>query len=579
MYDGGMERQIKVKNKTYTIKLNAASVKAERAVFIENAVKGALELAQVCAEKLSGGGVDTEFAAVFGESGAVAKRRVRDVFCAMPEVFEDVGFLLKKVFVDKNGRSPEVLASADAAANTISLYDAFFAEDSDPENDRPSVLLHEAAHLCGLKSDAESCSPDSAECVRNFALLVSGKMDIDTLLGKGESGESDVDETDSEEDGSSDAGDADGADESGVADGDGGESESDEDEQENGDESERGGEEMPYRPDQLRAPKGQSNGGQWVSEGGGAGGAGTSDGASISQQSHKTQTTNTPEKQPDSASTESTEEKENKDEKPTNSKKTKEEKEKEMEDLLKEMKEVDSDLKDSGITAEFRPYSGKGEFNGSCSDRIDVVEGNEECYEDDPRADSELEHGLWASNDMKLSNLKPNSRYTAVFQVFYEYFDLNGKKCRKKVWVAYDIISDSNGDAIISRIGWLNVNNKKDGIDIFKGVKIDYKVFVCEGAANYNFTVAQKKWHPGGINYGKQRPPHSISDYLEAHATNGSMKNADTKYNPNGRGKQDAGLIIVSGGVYGAVEVASGQMHIKHSGKTKRKKKSLTKRK
>lgn len=577
MYDDGMERQIRVKNKTYTIKLNAASVKAERAVFIENAVKGAVELAQSCAERLSDGGVDTEFAAVFGESGAVAKRRVCDVFRAVPEVFEGVGFLLKKVFVDKNGRSPEVLASADAAANTISLYDAFFAEDSDPENDRPSVLLHEAAHLCGLKSDAESGSPDSAECVRNFALLVSGKMDIDELLGKGESGEADVDEA--EEDTSSDADDADGADESGVADGDGGESESDEDEQENGEESERGGEEMPYRPDQLRAPKGQSNGGQWVSEGGGSGGAGSSGDASISQQSHKTQTTNVPEKQPDSASTESPEEKENKDEKPTNSKKTKEEEEKEMEDLLKEMKEVDSDLKDSGITAEFRPYSGKGEFNGSCSERIDVVEGNEECYEDDPRADSELEHGLWASNDMKLSNLKPNSRYTAVFQVFYEYFDLNGKKCRKKVWVAYDIISDSNGDAIISRIGWLNVNNKKDGIDIFKGVKIDYKVFVCEGAANYNFTVAQKEWHPGGINYGKQRPPHSISDYLEAHATNGSMKNADTKYNPNGSGKQDAGLIIVSGGVYGAVEVASGQMHIKHSGKTKRKKKSLTKRK
>ena len=324
VYDDGMERQIRVKNKTYTIKLNAASVKAERAVFIENAVKGAVELAQTCAERLSDGGVDTEFAAVFGESDAVAKRCVRDVFCAVLEVFEGVGFLLKKVFVDKNGRSPEVLASADAAANTISLYDAFFAEDSDPENYRPSVLLHEAAHLCGLKSDAESGSPDSAECVRNFALLVSGKMDIDELLGKGESGEADVDEA--EEDTSSDT---DGAGESGVADGDGGESESDEDEQENGGESERGGEEMPYRPDQLRAPKGQSNGGQWVSEGGGSGGAGSSGGASISQQSHKTQTTNAPEKQPDSTSTESTEEKENKDEKPTNSKKTKEEEEEE----------------------------------------------------------------------------------------------------------------------------------------------------------------------------------------------------------------------------------------------------------
>lgn len=125
MYDGGMERQIRVKNKTYTIKLNAASVKAERAVFIENAVKGAVELAQTCAERLSDGGADAEFAAVFGESGAVTKRRVRDVFRAVPEVFEGVGFLLKKVFVDKNGRSPEVLASADALP-TQSAYTTRF---------------------------------------------------------------------------------------------------------------------------------------------------------------------------------------------------------------------------------------------------------------------------------------------------------------------------------------------------------------------------------------------------------------------------------------------------------------------
>ena len=576
-----MERQIRVKNKTYTIKLNAASVKAERAVFIENAVKGAVELAQTCAERLSDGGVDTEFAAVFGESGAVAKRRVCDVFRAVPEVFEGVGFLLKKVFVDKNGRSPEVLASADAATNTISLYDAFFAEDSDPENDRPSVLLHEAAHLCGLKSDAESGSPDSAECVRNFALLVSGKIDIDTLLGKGESGEADVDEA--EEDASSAADDVDDADESGVADGDGGESESDEDEQENGDESERGGEEMPYRPDQLRAPKGQSNGGQWVSEGGGAGGAGTSGGASASQQSHKTQTTNTPEKQPDSASTESTEEKENKDENPTNSKKTKEEEEEEkaMRELEQEIKDIENGIpenkrelrkvfnkaqkldEESKIKVKFKEREKGGKFKEGFSKNVSVKEGNENCNENASR--SAIECGLWVCNDMQISGLKPNTHYTVYIYPIYHYTDSSGNKREWEDFVAYSRKSDSKGNLIIDKIGWLNANSKKDNINIFEDIKIMFRVFLSLGDVIKNFVISHPRLGTRA-DYGPQRESRSPSRYLGVHASDENFEKENKEYNTDSVG----GVIEREVEPNEKIEIANGEVNVKHSGKVER---------
>ncbi len=563
MYDDGMERQIRVKNKTYTIKLNAASVKAERAVFIENAVKGAVEVAQTCAERLSDGGADAEFAAVFGESGAVAKRRVRDVFCAVPEVFEGVGFLLKKVFVDKNGRSPEVLASADASANTISLYDAFFAEDSDPENDRSSVLLHEAAHLCGLKSDAESGSPDSAECVRNFALLVSGKMDIDELLGKRESGEADVDEA--EEDASSAADDVDDADESGVADGDGGESESDEDEQERG-ESERGGEEMPYRPDQLRAPKGQSNGGQWVSEGGGSGGAGTSGDASISQQSHKTQTTNTPEKQPDTASTESTEEKKSRPE-PTEDEidDAKDGTDKVAEKVGEAFSNVPKNTEDSGIKVQYRSHVKGGEFSDDF--KVDIMGGGKRVTQEN--GTSVYEGGLWVCNDMKISGLKPNSNYSVVIGADIDYTDSNGNKCRKKVWAVYDLVTDSNGNIIVGRIGWLNINNKRDHIDIYKNIKIDYKMYLFEGRVNENFDTKKKEWKSHD-DYGDERIPSSVSHYLVSHGTRGSMgkkweTNSETeKYNVP-KNENNGGIIIKVKPNRNGVEIANGTINAKHS--------------
>lgn len=577
VYDAGMERQIKVKNKTYTIKLNAASVKAERVVFIENAFKGAIELAQACAEKLSGGGGDSEFAAVFGESGAVAKKRVCDVFRAVPETFEGVGVLLKKVFVDKSGRSPEVLASADAAANTISLYDAFFAEDPDPENDRPSVLLHEAAHLCGLKSDAESGSPDSAECVRNFALLVSGKIDIDTLLGKGQSDEADV-----EKDGSSTA---DGEDESEVADDDGDESEIDEDEQERG-ESERGGEEMPYRPDQLRAPKGQSNGGQWVSEGGGTGGAGSSDGASASQQSNKSQTKNASEKQPDTASTQPSEEKENKDEKPSDPEKAKEEEEEEkaMQELEQEMKDIENGIsenkrelrkvfnkaqkldEESKIKVKFKEREKGGEFKEGFSKNVSVKEGNENCNESDSQ--SAIECGLWVCNDMQISGLKPNTHYTVYIYPIYHYTDSSGNKREWEDFVAYSRKSDSNGNLIIDKIGWLNANNKKDNINIFEDIKIMFRVFLSLGDVIKNFIIS----HPrlgSRANYGPQRESRSLSRYLGVHASDENFEEENSQYNI-GEKEEHGGVIEREVEPNEKFEIANGEVNVKHSGKVKR---------
>ena len=413
-----------------------------------------------------------------------------------------------------------------------------------------------------MKSDAESGSPDSAECVRNFALLVSGKIDIDTLLGKGQSDEANGEEADGGEDGSSTA---DGEDESEVADDDGDESEIDEDEQARG-ESERGGEEMPYRPDQLRAPKGQSNGGQWVSEGGGTGGAGSLDGASALRQSNKSQTKNASEKQPDTASTQPSEEKESRPE-PTEDEidDAKDGTDKVAGKVGEAFSNVPKNTEDSGITVQSRSHLKGGEFKDDF--KLDVIWKDKDVTQRNGR--SVFERGLWVCNDMKISGLKPNSNYSVVIGADFDYTDSNGNKCRKKVWAVYDLVTDSNGNIIIGRIGWMNINNKRDSIDIYKNIKIDYKMYLFEGRVNENFDTKKKEWKSRD-DFGDERIPSSISHYLVSHGTRGSMgkkgeKRSETeKYNVP-ENENNGGIIIRVKPNRNGVEIANGTINAKHS--------------
>ncbi|MBO7521918.1 MAG: hypothetical protein J6T16_06735, partial [Opitutales bacterium] len=132
----------------------------------------------------------------------------------------------EKIFAGEGGekKMPEVLSSADSDAQKIIIYDAFFKKTPGDEsglNDRASVLIHEMAHLNGFEGDAELGDINSAEALRNFTLLACELVDENLLFEKIEASQQD-------------------------------------------DNLQGEGGELPYRPDQPRAPKGQSNGGQWI---------------------------------------------------------------------------------------------------------------------------------------------------------------------------------------------------------------------------------------------------------------------------------------------------------------------------
>ena len=82
----------------------------------------------------------------------------------------------ENVFLGEDGKEVStVLSGADSENGVVIIYDAFFkkAEGDDKGlNARSSVIMHEIAHLVGLEGDEEEGNPDSAECLRNFTLLV-----------------------------------------------------------------------------------------------------------------------------------------------------------------------------------------------------------------------------------------------------------------------------------------------------------------------------------------------------------------------------------------------------------------------
>lgn len=162
---------------------------------------------------------------IYGENADA--QRLSDLFKEIVGRIEKKFFARReKVFIGEGGEEkPEVFSGADCGLQKIIIYDAFFKRmpgDESGLNDRASVLIHEMAHLNGLEGDEELGSINSAESLRNFALLACGLADEEKLFAKIEESAQ------------------------GKLQGEDGE--------------------LPYRPDQPRAPKGQPNGGQWIPE-------------------------------------------------------------------------------------------------------------------------------------------------------------------------------------------------------------------------------------------------------------------------------------------------------------------------
>lgn len=65
----------------------------------------------------------------------------------------------------------------------------------------------------------------------------------------------------------------------------------------------------------------------------------------------------------------------------------------------------------------------------------------------------------WAANDIKIDGFEPNSEYTIVLSVKYNYSGIDGDGS-KEYNVAYDSRSDTDGNIILERVGFLNSETK-----------------------------------------------------------------------------------------------------------------------
>lgn len=91
----------------------------------------------------------------------------------------------EKIFItEENEKTDGVLASAKPDTNEIIIYDSFFAEDiktNNKLNTRIGTILHEIAHLNGLTGDSSFGDVNSAECLKNFTLLLCKIISEDEL--------------------------------------------------------------------------------------------------------------------------------------------------------------------------------------------------------------------------------------------------------------------------------------------------------------------------------------------------------------------------------------------------------------
>ncbi|MFI3291523.1 MAG: hypothetical protein R3Y46_06535 [Opitutales bacterium] len=83
----------------------------------------------------------------------------------------------------------------DDLPNAIAFYKSFFETENTPMEDKGSILIHETAHLAGLKSDKETKTLNSAEALRNFLLLCLEKVSPDDLFQTKDEANSDTQNT------------------------------------------------------------------------------------------------------------------------------------------------------------------------------------------------------------------------------------------------------------------------------------------------------------------------------------------------------------------------------------------------
>ena len=468
-----INRIFKIRGKKINYKLeNFSDLSEQKAIDIS--LGGAFNMAQFILQNLKRSDIRTTkcIQKIYGENADTST--LSDAFKKIVEHIEHKFFARReKVFVGDSGEDmPDVFTSADCKSQKIIIYDAYFKTmpgDESGLNDRATVLIHEMAHLNGFEGDAELGDINSAEALRNFALLACELVDENLLFEKIRASHQDDDLQG--EDG-----------------------------------------ELPYRPDQPRAPKGQSNGGQWIKDNFSPNG-----GESQNNAAQK----NPPAKNPDSgkSATEKTEgvkdssgKQKNEMSDPSKSPicqgkyaMTREQYEK----AYNKIKSVGGDEPAAlvGEINEDRTSSYDFKTETECGiTQIKVVE----------REESSKYAGEWYAEDVLAGNLPPNTEVSFVQHMTYEYQDKDGNWHTEEADFLLKGKTDENGMVLFPRVG---IHYQKDLGEFgeegkeYKNVKAQMELSYLKDGLPPNVKVDKNSKF-------REDAPNELKEYAKRHSIN-----------------------------------------------------------
>lgn len=451
-----METQIKTQYGLIKYE-RATKFTLEEGSFLSKAIKEAFLLLNSSAQKLKKGEVDegltaTLFKDASGLSatldGLIASFKDKSLKCMRESVYEG----------NEGGAEASVLSSVSEDSGEIKIYDAFF-DTKQIGDDRAGVIIHEAAHLAGLRGEgnADSAGLESAEAVKNFCLCANGRLSLEEIAAEAEAPEN----PDSDE--------------------------------------------LTYNPDQARAPKGQSNGGQWVAEGdnGGAAKGGESKSA---QKSASAAAEN-------ASPAEEEEEEEEAQSKDANSQSEKNEAKGETNSEAKEAEApkgaISKDLRMEKIDENRNPTGKYVDFSGTFNTKPYV----------NPKT-KERKEGVWSAFDFYDKGYEKNSDNTIIVHVEIKYKNPKNGYDTKAIDVAYDVKANEKGEVKIPRLSVVNIDWKSEEMKKIN----DYITIYGEGNFNISMRISTVKGRPKDVFGAENIEQGKISDsdithYAQVHAS------------------------------------------------------------
>lgn len=451
-----METQIKTQYGLIKYE-RATKFTLEEGSFLSKAIKEAFLLLNSSAQKLKNGEIDEGLtAALFKDAGGlsatldglIASFKDKSLKCVRKPVYEG----------NEGGAEALVLSGVSEDSGEIKIYDAFF-DTKQIGDDRAGVIIHEAAHLAGLRGEgnADSAGLESAEAVKNFCLCANGRLSLEEIAAEAEAPEN----PDSDE--------------------------------------------LTYNPDQARAPKGQSNGGQWVAEGDN-GGASKSGESKSAQKSASAATEN-------ASPAEEEEEEEKSQSKDANSQSEKNETKGETNSEAKKTEApkgaISKDMRMEKIDKNRNPTSEYVDFWDTFN--IGFYRGK----------DGVDRYGMWSAFDFCDKGYTENADVTIVAKFEFEYNTYEGKVEKKTIEVAYDAKADEKGVVKIPRMSVIDAD--RETLDIMSMVEESDHLIIRMGISS---VYGRPKEVFGADNIVKDEIPNSdIRYYAQLHASASSTSN------------------------------------------------------